>query len=282
MGVLRRLLGHGAATHEAAPVVAPGPLEILPDGGRVQVVGESLRQDAIVSLLGPRTAGYIEQRQFVAVLVPEPDNTVDPEAISTPRSARRRHRVGANRARLVPAPRSDQLPGAPACKSMRPRPRQWICMGRLPGHLDQSRPAALSEPQRRSVTPLLRSRDGLHRCLVFHDASAGMGGDCGSRGNAGAGRNPPDERARGRVPGRAQAPAGRGPFLQGPQGCRPPLGRPGDRGDERGRLLPAARAVVSSTGPRGPLGPKPRDKRGVSGAAPPELAPGSAGRRRSR
>jgi NAD-dependent DNA ligase len=54
---------------------------MLDRGGRVDVVGEGYREEAIAALVGPRTGGYVEQ-SVVAFLVLEPDNPVDPEAIA--------------------------------------------------------------------------------------------------------------------------------------------------------------------------------------------------------
>lgn len=105
MGFLQRLLGGGQAMADApvaATVVAwplPGPIVSWPtgelfsgdlairkfdppgDGGSVEVVGESHYQAALQALADGLDVDGPRQRNQRAVLLPEPDNVYDPNAV---------------------------------------------------------------------------------------------------------------------------------------------------------------------------------------------------------
>jgi tetratricopeptide (TPR) repeat protein len=85
MGVLRRLLGGGPTktTAQAGPSPNPPltPTALLSGSHDIEVVGESHYQDALWRAVGGRTSEYL-RIMTEAVLVPEPDNPHDQNAIS--------------------------------------------------------------------------------------------------------------------------------------------------------------------------------------------------------
>lgn len=84
MGVLRRLLG-GDSTKTAGARLSPNqpltPTALLGGSYDIEVVGESYYQDALWHAVGGRTSEYLRVTTE-AVLVPEPDNPHDQNAIS--------------------------------------------------------------------------------------------------------------------------------------------------------------------------------------------------------
>jgi hypothetical protein len=89
MGLLDRILnrragaGRRAAASAPAQVVAPPVANVVLLGGRhdLEVVGESQYQDALWRVAGGRTAERVRV-EVQAVLLPEPDNPYDPNAIT--------------------------------------------------------------------------------------------------------------------------------------------------------------------------------------------------------
>lgn len=85
MGLLRRLLG---VPEPSAPAAPEPEIRRMPgvifdrSPARVAVVGESFRQDTLDALGGRRSDRGVERAQHMAALIPEPDNPVDPAAIS--------------------------------------------------------------------------------------------------------------------------------------------------------------------------------------------------------
>jgi hypothetical protein len=85
MGFLRRLLGvpEPPAPEASEPKIRRMPGVIFDRSpSRVAVVGESFRQDTLDALGGHRSDRGVERAQHMAALIPEPDNPVDPAAIS--------------------------------------------------------------------------------------------------------------------------------------------------------------------------------------------------------
>src|SRR5689334_9128435 len=78
MGWMDRLRGRG--TGQAAPGGGP-PVRLLGGGEDLEVVGESHYQEALWGISGARV-GQSVRCAVTAVLVPEPQNAYDPNAIA--------------------------------------------------------------------------------------------------------------------------------------------------------------------------------------------------------
>ncbi len=81
MGLLRRLLG-GSQSREAVQKVAAWIFEPERSEAALDIVGEASYQDALNALAGGRDRDGPIRREHIAVLVPEPNNRYDRNAVS--------------------------------------------------------------------------------------------------------------------------------------------------------------------------------------------------------